>query len=177
LSRRQRRDRRRRRQVVRTLGAAAVTAALGVGAFAGIAAGGDEPTERSAVRRAPVVVETALVAASEKVEARLAVQQLARAVLDRAVIERAAAEKAEQESLWDSIAACETQGDWSMQGSSFSGGLGFANSAWSAFGGHEFAPNAGRATREEQIVVAERIRAAVGMQAWGCAKRVGVTGR
>jgi Transglycosylase-like domain len=59
-----------------------------------------------------------------------------------------------------------------MQGAAFSGGLGFANSAWSAFGGNEFAPNAGRATREQQIIVAERIRASVGLGAWGCAKRL-----
>jgi transglycosylase-like protein len=59
-----------------------------------------------------------------------------------------------------------------MQGAAFSGGLGFANSAWSAFGGQEFAPNAGWATREQQIIVAERIRASAGLGAWGCAKRL-----
>lgn len=58
-----------------------------------------------------------------------------------------------------------------MQGAAFSGGLGFANSAWSAFGGNEFAPNAGRAIREQQIIVPERIRALCGLAAWGCAKR------
>jgi Transglycosylase-like domain len=45
------------------------------------------------------------------------------------------------------------------------------------WGGREFAPNAGQATREQQIIVAERIRASVGFGAWGCAKRVGLTGR
>jgi hypothetical protein len=44
--------------------------------------------------------------------------------------------------------------------------------AWSAFGGREFAPNAGQATREQHIIVAERIRASVGLRAWGCAKRL-----
>ena len=97
------------------------------------------------------------------------------AVFERAVFERAVGEKAKRDSIWDAIAACETQGNWGMRGSSYSGGLGFANAAWSAFGGHEFAPNAGQATREQQIVVAERIRARVGMRAWGCAKTVGVT--
>jgi hypothetical protein len=129
------------------------------------------------LRRAPAIVEPVLVAASEAVQARVAEQQLARAVFDRAVFERAAAAKADRESIWDSIAACETQGNWSMRGSTYSGGLGFANSAWTSFGGEQFAPNAGQATREQQIVVAERIRASVGLGAWGCAKKLGLTGR
>lgn len=61
-------------------------------------------------------------------------------------------------SEWDWQAQCETGGDWSMQGSSYSGGLGFANSSWDAYGGQEFAPNAGQASREQQIIVAERIQ-------------------
>ncbi len=69
---------------------------------------------------------------------------------------------------WDSIAACETGGNWSMQGSRFSGGLGFANTTWSGFGGREFASNAGQASREQQIVVAERVYARYGLSGWGC---------
>jgi hypothetical protein len=69
---------------------------------------------------------------------------------------------------WDGIAECETGGNWSMQGSTFSGGVGFANSTWNGFGGREFAPNAGQATREEQIVVAERVYARYGLSGWGC---------
>jgi Transglycosylase-like domain len=69
---------------------------------------------------------------------------------------------------WDGIARCETGGNWSMRGSSFSGGLGFANTTWRGFGGGEFAPNAGQATREQQIVVAERVYASYGLSGWGC---------
>lgn len=69
---------------------------------------------------------------------------------------------------WDGIASCETGGNWSMQGSRFSGGVGFANTTWSSFGGREFAANAGQATREEQIVVAERVYARYGLSGWGC---------
>lgn len=69
---------------------------------------------------------------------------------------------------WDGIARCETAGNWHMQGSRFSGGLGFYNGAWNDFGGREFAANAGQATREQQIVVAERIRARFGLSGWGC---------
>ncbi len=69
---------------------------------------------------------------------------------------------------WDGIAQCETAGNWSMQGRSFSGGLGFYNGTWSGFGGGQFAPNAGQATREEQIVVAERVYARHRLTGWGC---------
>jgi len=69
---------------------------------------------------------------------------------------------------WDGIAECETGGNWQMQGSTYSGGVGFANTTWSGFGGREFAPNAGMASREEQIVVAERVYARYGLSGWGC---------
>jgi Transglycosylase-like domain len=177
VSRRSRRERRRRRRIVWTLVAVAVTGMLGAGALAGIAAATDEPETRSALRRAPVVIEPALISASKNVQARLAVQELARAIQDRAVLERALAEKAQRDSIWDRIAACETQGNWSMRGSSFSGGVGFSNAAWDQWGGRQFAPNAGQATRDEQIIVAERIRASVGLGAWGCAKTLGLTRR
>ena len=55
-----------------------------------------------------------------------------------------------------------------MQGSTYSGGVGFANTTWSGFGGREFASNAGQASREEQIVVAERVYARYGLSGWGC---------
>jgi hypothetical protein len=91
----------------------------------------------------------------------------------------AAAEAARQAKLarrtnvdWDGIAECETGGNWQMQGSTYSGGVGFANTTWSGFGGREFAPNAGMASREEQIVVAERVYARYGLSGWGC-KRYG----
>jgi len=59
---------------------------------------------------------------------------------------------------WSKVAVCETGGNWQMTGSSFSGGLGFANSSWLAYGGAEFAPNAGLATMDQQIIVAKRIQ-------------------
>jgi resuscitation-promoting factor RpfB len=74
---------------------------------------------------------------------------------------------------WDNIARCETGGNWAMQGPQFSGGVGFYNGTWNAFGGQQFAPNAGLATREQQIIVAERIRKRYGFTAWGCGKTLG----
>lgn len=69
---------------------------------------------------------------------------------------------------WDGIARCETGSNWSMQGSTYSGGVGFANTTWNGFGGQQFAPNAGQATKEEQIIVAERVYAQYGLSGWGC---------
>jgi hypothetical protein len=151
-----------------------VAAVLGtVGALGGMAAASDAPQRPHALRRAPVAIEPSLLSASATVQARA---QLRYSV---AVLEQSAAQQAvqqvSQDSIWDRIAACETQGNWSMRGPSFSGGVGFANSTWSSFGGTEFAANAGDATREQQIVVAERVRARVGMGAWGCAKRLGLS--
>jgi hypothetical protein len=159
-----------------------LTAVLGaIGALGGIAAASDEPGpgHLRAVHRAPVPVEPSLIAASEAVKVRVEAQgRLSLAMLANAAAQQAAeqtAEKSSRDSVWDSIASCETQGNWSMQGPSFSGGVGFANNTWSSFGGTEFAPNAGQATREQQIIVAERVRARVGMGAWGCAKRLGLS--
>jgi hypothetical protein len=115
---------------------------------------------RAAPRRVEGVLATR--AATEAAE-----QAAAAAVA--AEVARRAAELAPKTGVdWDGIAQCETGGNWGMQGSSYSGGLGFANSTWSGFGGREFAPNAGMASREEQIHVAERVYARYGLSGWGC---------
>jgi hypothetical protein len=77
------------------------------------------------------------------------------------------------DSYWDRMAQCETGGDWSMVGSRYSGGLGFYNGTWDSFGGREFAHRAGQATREQQIVVANRVADEVGLSGWGCLGKVG----
>lgn len=59
---------------------------------------------------------------------------------------------------WDSIAACESGGNWSINtGNGYYGGLQFLQSTWVAAGGLEYAPRADLASREQQIAVAERI--------------------
>jgi len=75
--------------------------------------------------------------------------------------------------MWDKIAECETGGNWGMQGPQYSGGLGFYNGTWDQFGGRQYASNAGLATREQQILVAEHVRASVGISGWGCAHMLG----
>ena len=74
---------------------------------------------------------------------------------------------------WDKIAECETGGNWHASGQTYQGGLGIYFQNWNSFGGKAFAPTAGQATREEQIQVAEQIRARHGFRAWGCGKKLG----
>jgi hypothetical protein len=75
---------------------------------------------------------------------------------------------------WDALANCETGGRWSTvdpagaQG--YHGGLGIYQPNWVHYGGLDYAPNAGLASREEQILVAQRIYNDYGWSAWGCAR-------
>ena len=74
---------------------------------------------------------------------------------------------------WDKIAECETGGNWAAYGPTYQGGLGIFHQTWVGFGGRDFAGNAGNATREEQIIVGERIRKRYGFSAWGCGRQLG----
>jgi len=68
---------------------------------------------------------------------------------------------------WDSIARCETGGDWHADtGNGYHGGLQLSARTWTAHGGGQFAPQADEATREEQILVGDRVRAEQGWEAW-----------
>lgn len=85
--------------------------------------------------------------------------------------------QAAPDSIWDAVAQCESGGNWAINtGNGYYGGLQFLPSTWAAFGGHEFASNAHLATREQQILVAERTLAAQGWGAWPvCSRRAGAT--
>lgn len=78
--------------------------------------------------------------------------------------------------VWDQIAQCESGGNWATNtGNGFSGGLQFTDSTWAAYGGTQYAPQAHMATREQQIAVAERVRAGQGWGAWpACTSRLGL---
>jgi hypothetical protein len=80
------------------------------------------------------------------------------------------------ENRWDQLAQCESGGNWSygLVAGTFSGGLMFATSTWIAQGGGEFAPFPHMATREQQIVIAERTLASGGWGQWpGCSRKFG----
>ncbi|MXP22657.1 transglycosylase [Gordonia sp. HNM0687] len=68
---------------------------------------------------------------------------------------------------WNQVAQCESGGNWAINtGNGYHGGLQFSPSTWSGYGGGEFAPTADQATKEQQIVVAERVLAGQGKGAW-----------
>ena len=72
-------------------------------------------------------------------------------------------------SMWDSIAECESGGNWSINtGNGYYGGLQFLTSTWLAYGGDDFASRADLASRAEQITVANRVYADNGTSQWGC---------
>lgn len=64
------------------------------------------------------------------------------------------------------LAWCETHGNW-KNGGNWAGGLGIARSTWIAFGGRQFARTPDRASKEHQIIVANRIAL------WGFTRRDG----
>jgi len=60
---------------------------------------------------------------------------------------------------WQSVAHCETQGNWSAhEGNRYQGGLGITPYNWIKFGGLFFAPHSYEATPVEQIFVAKKIQ-------------------
>lgn len=93
------------------------------------------------------------------------------AVAQRAEYERLVA-KAARERTWDELARCESGGDWDVV-DRYGGGLGIYIGTWQGFGGEEFASNPGYATKEQQIIVAERVFARYGFDGWGCAHNMG----
>lgn len=60
------------------------------------------------------------------------------------------------DAYWDAIAQCEAGGDWHARGE-FAGGLALDALNWKTFGGELFAASAADATREQQILIANRI--------------------
>jgi hypothetical protein len=69
------------------------------------------------------------------------------------------------EAFWDKLAWCETHQNW-QDGGQWAGGLGIYTKSefpksdmgtWERWGGEEFAPSPDKATREQQIIIANRI--------------------
>ncbi|MGP6175032.1 transglycosylase family protein [Corynebacterium sp. A21] len=79
-------------------------------------------------------------------------------------------------SVWDSLAQCESGGNWSINtGNGYQGGLQFSASTWAAFGGTAYAASANQASREQQIAIAEKVRAGQGWGAWpACTASLGI---
>lgn len=72
-------------------------------------------------------------------------------------------------AYWDRIAKCESTNNWHINtGNGYYGGLQFLTSTWLAYGGDDFAPRADKASREEQITVANRVYDQDGGSQWEC---------
>ncbi|MBV2155010.1 transglycosylase family protein [Kitasatospora sp. SUK 42] len=80
-------------------------------------------------------------------------------------------------SAWDSVAQCESGGNWSIStGNGFHGGLQFTPSTWAAYGGTAYASQANQATKAQQIAVAEKVLASQGPGAWPvCSQKAGLS--
>ncbi|MEU6969122.1 transglycosylase family protein [Kitasatospora aureofaciens] len=80
-------------------------------------------------------------------------------------------------SAWDSVAQCESGGDWGINtGNGFYGGLQFTSSTWKAYGGTAYAAQANQASRAQQISVAEKVLASQGPGAWPvCSVKAGLS--
>lgn len=80
------------------------------------------------------------------------------------------------DTVWDALAQCESGGNWAINtGNGYYGGLQFSLGTWQGYGGGEFAAYPHDATREQQITVAERLRAARGYQPWpACRVKLGL---
>ncbi|MFE0451915.1 transglycosylase family protein [Streptomyces sp. NPDC058914] len=68
---------------------------------------------------------------------------------------------------WDTVAQCESGGNWSINtGNGYYGGLQFSASTWAAYGGMQYASTADKATKSQQIQIAEKVLAGQGKGAW-----------
>jgi uncharacterized protein YabE (DUF348 family) len=76
-------------------------------------------------------------------------------------------------STWDRLAQCESGGNWHINtGNGYYGGLQFSLSTWRGHGGSGM-PH--QNSREQQIAIAERVKASQGWGAWpACTRKLGL---
>ncbi len=79
-------------------------------------------------------------------------------------------------SVWDALAQCESSGNWATNtGNGLYGGLQLDRGAWLSNGGAAYAPLPSDATRHQQILIAEKVRADRGFSPWSsCARKLGL---
>jgi uncharacterized protein YabE (DUF348 family) len=98
-----------------------------------------------------------------EVVARETVREPVTRIVREGTKERPSAPAVSTGSVWDSLAQCESGGNWSINtGNGFYGGLQFTRSTWLAYGGGQYAPTANLASREQQIAIASKVRDARG---------------
>lgn len=121
--------------------------------------------------------EVVLIAGEEDSRTTVA-SEVVREPVDR--IERVGTRVLEGHAVWDELARCEAGGRWDavrvIGGQvAYAGGLQFSPRTWLAFKPAGFPEEPQAATREQQIVVAERVQARQGWGAWpSCSRRLGL---
>ncbi|MGI8614027.1 MAG: transglycosylase family protein [Nocardioidaceae bacterium] len=77
---------------------------------------------------------------------------------------------------WNRLAQCESSGRWHINtGNGYYGGVQFSGPTWVGYGGRKFARIASRATKAEQIKIAEKVRRSQGWGAWPvCSRKLGL---
>lgn len=119
---------------------------------------GDIPDVASAIAAAVDAQVDTYLAALEAERVRVAEEQRVAVIIAR----------------WTAVGQCEQPTgpggsiQWTLQSSTYSGGLGISLGAWIAAGGLMYAPNAGLATPWQQMLIAETIYSRYGQSAWGC---------
>lgn len=143
--------------------------------------------------RDPGAMAAARESAAESAAAQLAAQREAERLAEEQAAEQAAAaaRAAERAAVWDRLADCES-GAWDGAGNPipgtatwdyglrpsedgfFEGGLQFHPDTWDGFRDPDTPDHAGRASREQQIAIAERVLQAQGWGAWPvCSRKLG----
>ncbi|MDT5041274.1 MAG: resuscitation-promoting factor RpfA [Actinoplanes sp.] len=94
-----------------------------------------------------------------------------------ALLAPASAAQAKSSVNWDAVAQCESGGNWHINtGNGYYGGLQFTRGTWKGYGGGRYAGTADRASRSEQIAIAEKILNGQGIGAWPvCGRKAGST--
>ncbi|MET8623676.1 transglycosylase family protein [Kitasatospora sp. NPDC004669] len=78
-------------------------------------------------------------------------------------------------ATWDKVAACESTGNWSINtNNGYYGGLQISLYNWRYYGGLNYAPRPDLATKQQQILIAEKLLADQGARAWSCAPGTGL---
>ncbi len=81
-----------------------------------------------------------------------------------------------RQDLWDTLARCESGGNWRANtGNGYYGGLQFSSGTWHSYGGGAYSGTANHATRSQQVAIAEKVLRAQGWKAWPtCSRRAGI---
>jgi len=99
--------------------------------------------------------------------ARLALGIVAAGTAGTAVLLGPASAAQAKSVNWDAVAQCESSGNWHINtGNGYHGGLQFSRATWKAYGGGKYASTANKATKAQQIAVAERVLKGQGIGAW-----------